>query len=510
MLREFRAPTLPVVRVPGQLTPNLLELAARPVRVAIGDEALVRVEACRKFVLDTLATGRPIYGVTTGFGPMVSFAGQDNTVDQCETTLNHLTAGQGPELDPAVVRAALLTRLWSLAHGRSGVSVSVLESLGAMLRTEFAPAVPRIGSVGASGDLVPLAHAAQALRGIGFAHVGETRMAAADALRETGLTPMELDGRDALGLVNGTSLTAAAAGLATASLERSFTAALVLSAVMADVLGCEPVYLSANLLKAFGHGHSGEVARRMRALLAGNVPSGTRSLQEPYSIRCVPQLLGAASSSLGHASGVVAADLNGVSDNPLFFPEHDEVVHGGNFFGQPVAFAADLMTTVAIQLGNLAERQLDLMIDPHRNGGLPPMLARKPGAQHGVQGVQLVATATIANMRRTGMPASVQSLPTNLHNQDVVPFGTQAALNALDQARSLRWLHGSLALALRQAMHAGGRRPTAPACAAVIDRLVELVPPIDNDRPLQSDVLRAAGLLDQIAEEEALAPGAIA
>jgi histidine ammonia-lyase/tyrosine ammonia-lyase len=202
--------------------------------------------------------------------------------------------------------------------------------------------------------------------------------------------------------------------------------------------------------------------------------------------------------------------LNGVSDNPLFFPDRDEVVHGGNFFGQPVAFAADLLTLVTTQLGNLAERQIDLLVDPHRNGGLPPMLAAGPGQQHGLQGVQLVATATVAAMRRAATPASMQSLPTNLHNQDVVPLGTQAALNALDQASSLRWLHGSLAVALRQAVHVGARPPTAPACVAILDRLIALVPAVDPDRPLETDVRHAADLLDEIAREHEHGAGATA
>jgi histidine ammonia-lyase/tyrosine ammonia-lyase len=495
----------PVLCVSGELAPDLLERAAMPVRVVIGDETLAAVARCREFVLDAIASGRSIYGATTGFGPLVSFAGREQTADQCDNTLAHLTTGHGAELAPAIVRAALLARLWSLARGRSGVSVPVVEGIAAMFRTEFAPAVPAIGSLGASGDLVPLAHATQALRGNGFAYVGQTRMTAGEALRQAGLTPLDLDGRDALAVVNGTSLTAAVAGLALASMRRSLAAAQVLSAVMADVLGCELGYLSADLLTAYGHRHAVNVAERMRALLAGAIPSGTRGLQEPYSIRCVPQLLGAAAGAIDHVSAVVTADLNGINDNPLFFPERGEVVHGGNFFGQPVAFAADQLTAVTVQLGNLAERQLDLMIDPHRNGGLPPMLATKPGEQHGVQGVQLVATATVAAMRRTATPASMQSLPTNLHNQDVVPFGTQAALNALDQARSLRWLHGSLAVALRQAVHVGGRRPTAPACAAVLDRLIDAVAAIDPDRPLQADVRRAADLLDEIASE----PGAM-
>ena len=254
--------TIPMLRVSGELTPDLLERAAKPVGVVVDEETLTKVAVCHEFLLDSLASGRSIYGASTGFGPLVSFAGRAQTADQCDNTLNHLTTGHGGDLEPPIVRAALLTRLWSLTRGRSGVSVSVIEALAAMLRTEFTPAVPRIGSVGASGDLVPLAHAGQALRGIGFAYIGEKRMAADEALRRTGLAPLELEGRDALAVVNGTSLTAAAAGLALASMHRSLNVAQVLSAVMADVLGCDPVYLSTNLLTAYGHRHAGKVAER--------------------------------------------------------------------------------------------------------------------------------------------------------------------------------------------------------------------------------------------------------
>jgi histidine ammonia-lyase len=491
----------PVLRFPGRLTLTALEAAAGPIEVNVDDDARRRVEDCREFVLDQHAAGTPIYGVTTGFGPMVAFAGRSELADQADNLLSHLTAGQGPDLAPEVVRATLLVRLWSLSQGRSGVSLGVIDALRAMLCTDFAPVVPRLGSVGASGDLVPLTHAAQALRGNGFAYVGASRMPAGDALFEAGLTPLALDGRDALGFVNGTSLAAAAGGLALAAVARSHLVAQILSATMADLLGCGLGYLSENLLTAFGHRHTMSVGRRMRELLTGAEPTGTRGLQEPYSIRCTPQLLGAVGSSLEHVRSVVMADLNGISDNPVFIPEEGEVAHGGNFFGQPVSFVADLLTNTATQMGNLAERQLDLMIDPNRNGGLPPMLATEPGKQHGVQGVQIAATATVADMRRNAVPASVQSLPTNGHNQDVVPFGSQAALNALDQARKLRWLHGSLAVALRQAVHVGPRRPVAPSCAAVMDTLVDLVPPIDPDRPLDTDVRRAADEMDAVADE---------
>jgi len=492
--------TVHTVDLTHPLRPSDLRRAAAPLHVAVTDEVRDRVRRSRdhlRAVLD--ADDRPVYGATTGFGALVGFAGRDDDADQCDNTLAHLGAGQGPQLDPAVVRATMLVRTWSLAQGASGVSVRVVEGLAAMLGTTFVPAMPRLGSVGASGDLIPLAYAAQSLRGRGWAYLDGRRMPASEALERAGLAPLVLDGRDALALVNGTSLTTAATALALDGVRAAHRAAQLLTCLLVDLLGCDPnQFLHPRLLAAYGHPAAVDVAARMRRLLAGAVPSGDRPLQEAYSIRCTPQLLGAAEEALRYVDGVVAADLVGVSDNPLFFPDDDLVLHGGNFFGQPAAFAADVLALVAAQLGNLVERQLDLLVDPARNGGLPPMLAAGPGRQHGLQGVQLAATAIVAEIRRAATPASMQSLPTNLHNQDVVPFGTQAALRAVDQAGLLRLLCGTLAVGLRQAGHVGARTPTAPACAAVFDRLAEVVPAIDPDRPLDADVVRAADLLDRL------------
>lgn len=479
------------------LRPEDLERAAGPVTVAVSGAARERLGRGRAYLRQVLGDDRPVYGATTGFGALVGFAGRPDQADQCDNTLAHLGAGQGPDLAPELVRAALLVRTWSLARGRSGVSPPVVDGLAAMLGTGLAPAVPRYGSVGASGDLIPLAYAAQALRGRGHAWLGGERLPAAEALRRSGLSPLELDGRDALALVNGTSLTSAATTLALLATRRAHRAAADLTCLLADVLGCDPGFLDSRLLAAYGHAGAEQVGARMRAQLAGAVPSGQRPLQEPYSLRCSPQLLGAAEDALRYVDGVVGADLGSISDNPLFFAEDDLVAHGGNFFGQPAAFAADVLTMVVAQLGNLLERQLDLLVDPARNTGLPPMLSPAPGAQHGLQGVQLASTALVARIRRDTVPASAQSLATNLHNQDVVPFGTEAALRALEHAGLLRLLAGSLAVGLRQAVHVGGRTPTAPANRALLERLAAVVPPVEEDRPLDADVRRAADLLDE-------------
>ncbi|MEN2423504.1 aromatic amino acid ammonia-lyase [Streptomyces rimosus] len=493
MPSTLRPPTAEL-KFPSLLTPEALETAAGPVTVRLDDDSLKAVARCHDYLHTCLEKGREIYGTTTGFGPLVVFAGQDEGADQCENVLSHLEVGQGPDLDPPVARATLLTRLWSLARGHSGVAPTAVEALVDMLGTSFAPVMPEYGSVGASGDLAPLAHAIRSLQGRGNAYLGAMRMPAAEALAAAGLRPLELTGRDALGLVNGTSVTAAGAGLALAALHRSVAAGTALTALLAGVLGCRPDFTAPEIFEALGHDDTAYRAADLRERLSGHEPSGTRALQEPYTLRCAPHILGAAESSLRHARQVVTDDLNGISDNPLFFPERDVVAHGGNFFGQQVAFAADLMSITAAQLANLAERQLDLLIDTRRNGGLNPMLAEDPGRDHGVQGVQLAATSLVVAMRRAATPAAMQSVPTNWHNQDIVPFGIQAAFTALRQARTLRLLHGSLAVALYQAVRVGARRPTAPACTRLLDALE---PTVARDRPWAVSVREAADVLDR-------------
>ncbi|MER6693884.1 aromatic amino acid ammonia-lyase [Streptomyces minutiscleroticus] len=494
--------TTDTVSPTGPLDSAVLRRAAAPLTVTVDDEARARIDRGRSF-FRALRHGdggeeRRIYGADTGFGALVGYAGRGDEADQCDNTLAHLGAGQGPDLPHEIVRGALLLRTRSLAQGFSGVSAEVVERLAAMFATTFSPAVPRYGSVGASGDLIPLAYATQALRGRGHAYVDGRRMPAAEALAAAGLRPLALDGRDALALVNGTSVTTAALALARDAVRAAHRALTDLTCLLADLLGCDPGFLDEDLLRAYGHAGAVDVGARMRHTLSGVTPSGTRPLQEPYSIRCAPQLLGAAEDALRYVDGVVTADLGGVSDNPLFFPGDagaGKVVHGGNFFGQPAAFAADLLASVTAQLGNLAERQLDLLVDPARNGGLPPMLATAPGLQHGLQGVQLATTAFVAEIRRAAAPAGMQSLPTNLHNQDVVPFGTQAALRSYDMAELLGLLCGSLALGLRQAVHVGARRPTASRCGELLDALVAAIPPVEPDRPLDADVRAATRLL---------------
>lgn len=490
------------LEISGRRRVEDIERAAAPLRVEMPVATRSAVVDCHDFVTRKAVLGEAIYGITTGYGALVGHAGTDNDDERAQGLIDFLTTGQGEALPPAVARGMLLVRLLGLARGHSGVTIDVVNALAAFLETPLAPVIPEYGSVGASGDLVPLAHAVQALMGHGEVFLDGRRIAAEDGLRRMGLEPVQLTGRDALALVNGTALTAAASALAVAQAKRSVLAALHLTAGLAEVLGVSPAFADDRLAAASGHNGVRWAARRLSGLLAGGWVGDHRPLQEVYSLRCTPQLIGAAAAALSWTNGAVEDDLNGISDNPLFFPDVDRITHGGNFFGQTLAFAADLVANVLTQLGNLAERQLDLLIDPERNGGLPPLLTADPGRRHGLTGLQISATSLVVAMRRDCTPAGMQSIATNLHNQDVVPFGNQAALTALRQSDRLRWIHGMLAVALRQAVHLQGRGFTAAGGRALLDSLA-VIDPILEDRPLDADTRRAADALDALTRAEA-------
>ncbi len=474
----------------SRLDSSDLVRAAASGRVDLDALALGTVARTHAFALAKAAGDTPIYGWKTGFGPHVEFPADERAERQGHGLICHLQAGQGADLPAEVVRGMLVFRLHTVTQGLSGVSEDAVRWLRDALRRDIVPVVPEFGSVGASGDLVPMAHAIAAYQGEGELVLLGERLPALEALRRAGMAPLELHGRDALALVNGTPLMTSLAAHAAVRHRCQIRAACRLTALLMELVDSPMASLSERLHAVSGHPSHLRVARWI-AEEADVKPSRGRCLQEPYSIRCAPQLLGAALTTLGHVESVVDRELNGVADNPLFDVEGDAVIHGGAFFGQEIAFAADALTNSVVQVANLTERQLALVLEPTRNGELPLLLSSDPGRYSGLAGVQLSATATIAEMRRLAMPASVQSIPTNGMNQDVVPLGTHAALNALKQAERLDLVLGALALALRQGYFLAERQPASNGTRGLLSSL-EAISPITKDRALSADVRSAA------------------
>lgn len=442
------------------------------------------------------AMGQPIYGLTTGFGPHVRFAADADPFTQGAGLISHLAAGWGEPAPRPVVRATIALRAQTIARGHSGIDPAAAQALLDLFSAGLCPAVPTVGSVGASGDLIPLAHVARVLTGQGRVLDDLDRPTQAlPALRAAGLEPIALTGRDALAIVNGTSFMTAFAALAAARARRLLHAAEELSGWAYRALAARAQALDPRLHAARGHPGQIESARRIaaEAHALGPFEDHSRPLQEVYSIRCAPQFLGAAREQIDHAHAVIEREINGVNDNPIVLgsPQDPAVLHGGNFQGQQIAFASDTLNAAVAHVAMLIERQLDVLLSPDLNGGAPLLLAWQPGATSGLAGAQITATALTADLRRAAAPSALASIPTNGRNQDLVSMGTMAARVALEQTDRAAAVLAVHALAITQLnfLRNAGRAPgpIAPPPARL--------PPIEgfrDDRPLHDDIDRLA------------------
>lgn len=443
--------------------------------------------------------GREIYGLTTGFGPFVACRASTDPSRQGLGLINHLASGWGDPAPAEIVRAAMILRAQTVAQGFSGIEPRVAEAFVELITAGVAPAVPEIGSVGASGDLIPLAHVVQCLAGRGEALDAEDALVpAAKALASAGLEPTELGARDALSLVNGTAFMTAYAVHALIAAERVLDRAEELTAWIYRLFAARTQPLDDRLHSARGHAGQRAAAARITGHIdahGGVVPDEHRPLQEVYSVRCAPQWLGAAREQLAHARRLIEVEINGISDNPVVIAANhahgtsDDVIHGGNFQGTQIAFATDAINTALVHTALLAERQIDVLSNPELNMGAPLLLAREPGPDAGIAGVQITATALVAEMRLGAQPAAIASIPTNGRNQDVVSMGTVAARNAHAQVDRAAGVLAACALAAAQLDH---RRRTglAPGPSADGPRWAEVYTPFEADRPTRRDLQR--------------------
>jgi histidine ammonia-lyase/tyrosine ammonia-lyase len=425
------------------LTSEVLERTAQTdaPQIRPTDAAQEALKKGRQAMEEVRDAGHSIYGVTTGFGPLHEYQSDSSSpADHAEGLIAHLATGSGDLLEKPVVRAMMGARLQSLAQGHSGIRPSTFSVLGSMLGANVVPAVPEIGSLGASGDLTPLAHVARVCFGRGqVLDAHDNPAPAGPALSQAGIEPASLDARDALALVNGTSFMTAIAALAVARSRRLLHRTEALTGWAYRLLGCSLDPLDPRLHEARGHSGQSDSAASIReeATRNGNAERDERPLQEVYSLRCAPQILGAVRDQLAYVRDVVETELNGVTDNPVLDPDAPAALHGGNFQGQQIAFAADALNEALTQMGVLAERQLDVLLSPDQTDGAPPMLAWNPGPTSGLAGAQLTATALVAELRQNAQMAGTSSIPTNGDNQDIVSMGALAARTAYDQTEHL-------------------------------------------------------------------------
>lgn len=472
--------------------------------VALGKPVYARVKACYEF-LEEFRQHRVIYGINTGFGPMAQYRISDDELQALQYNLirSHAT-GCGKPLEPEYVRAAMLCRLQVLSRGRSGVHIEALSVLEEFINHGFTPYVPRHGSVGASGDLVQMAHIALALLGEGEL-LSEGRRIPVASVSMSFPQYRYIHIREGLAMVNGTSVMCGIGLVTLLRAKRLFNWALAASALINEVAASYSDFLSPALFEARGGSGQAAVAERLRAMLEGsgclrdraaelyNAPSDehfTHKVQPYYSLRCVPQVLGPVWHTIELVEEALVGELNSVSDNPLVCPELNNVVHGGNFHGDAVSLAMDQLKMVMVRVAMLAERQLNYLMHDRINGILPPFVnLGKLGVNYGLQAAQFTATSTTAECQTLGYPMYLHSIPNNNDNQDIVSMGTNSALLCAQVVENATEVMSVLHMALTQAVDALGiEERLSPTTREVYKAVRNEFPQVVEDRALYFDL----------------------
>lgn len=478
-----------------RLTLEAVEAVAhgRRLRLRLAESAQRRVEASRAYVDRLLSQGERIYGVTTGFGLLADVVIPPERIVELQTNLVRSHAsGAGAPLSRAETRALMLLRANVLARGHSGVRPVVIERILECLEAGIHPVVPEVGSAGASGDLVPLAHLALGLMGEGLAELGGETLPASEALRRRGIEPLQYGAKEGLSFVNGTQGMLAIGVLALLRAERALEAAEVAGAASLEALRGTPDAFHARLQEARPHPGQQASAERLRALLQGSEIReshryGDPRVQDAYSLRCMPQVHGAARDALAYVRRVLEVETNSSTDNPLVFPDEGLVLSGGNFHGQPVAQVLDVLGIALADVTAMSERRVERLLNPALSG-LPAFLAIEPGVQCGLMTVQLTAADFVAESRVLSHPASVDTIPTGGGREDHVSMGMTAARKARTVVRNFETVVAIELLCAAQGLEF--LRPLKPGrgVAKAYALVRERVQPLTGDRPLQPDL----------------------
>jgi histidine ammonia-lyase len=480
---------------------SLVELAA----VAFGSDAVSispvarpRILASRKAIEQIVERDAVVYGVNTGFGKLSDVRIPQRELRQLQLNLVRSHAcGIGNPLSEAEVRAMMMLRANVLALGFSGIRCEVIELLCEMLNRGVCPVVPEKGSVGASGDLAPLAHLALSLIGEGEVSFEGQRMTSAEALRRAQLTPLQLEAKEGLALLNGTQAMHAVGGLALLRAKRLARIADIAGAVSLEALRGTPVAFDSRLQDARPHPGQKAVAEHLLSLMEGSEIrmshiDGDPRVQDAYSLRCMPQVHGAVRGALAHCEDVLLIESGSATDNPLVFAESNEVISGGNFHGAPLALTFDYVAIAIVDLMSIGERRTDRLVNPDKNEGLPAFLAREPGVQSGFMTAHVAAASLVNEARVLAHPASVDNITTSGGKEDHVSMGMTSALKLraiVDLAENL--------VAIELLAAAEGLEHRRPLKAGVgVERAFaavrKIAPPLTEDRALSADIARVA------------------
>jgi len=480
---------------------SLLPLAlGERIELALAPSAKKAVQRSRKIVDAHVQAGDIVYGITTGFGKLknVSIARSDLVELQKNLVLSH-ACGVGNPLSIQVVRIAQVLRLVGLVRGHSGVSIEVVDKLIRLFNADFVPVVPEKGSVGASGDLAPLAHMAASYMGYGEAFVGGKRMSAQKALKIAGETPLELGAKEGLALINGTEIIKALGFIAlvraiNVSKAADAIAALSIEALQGSVKPFDERFVD---LKCGNLGHA-RTSKNIRACLAKSQVLVSHAdcdrVQDPYSLRCIPQIHGAFKTALEHVASVIEMELGTVTDNPIVFADTGEVMSAGLFHGQPLSIPLDYLALATATIGNVSERRIEQLVNPDLSH-LPAFLTPKPGLNSGLMIVQVAAASLASENKSLAHPASVDTVPTSANQEDHVSMGPIAARHALgvienvESILAMEWLCAAQAREFHRDLRAGR------GAEAAYETLRTRVQPLASDRYTHTDIESACELL---------------
>ena len=486
---------------PGQLTlAQLRRISKEQVNMSLHTSALPDIHASSHLVNEVISQGRTVYGINTGFGLLANtrIANEDLETLQRSLVLSH-AAGIGELMDDATVKLVMVLKINSLARGYSGIRLKVIEALMALVNSEVYPCIPKKGSVGASGDLAPLAHMSAALLGEGQARYQGEIISSEAALKIAGLAPITLGPKEGLALLNGTQASTAFALEALFHTEDLYASATVCGALSIEAaLGSRRPF-DARIHQARGHQGQIDAAAAYRLLLGetsalGDSHIDCEKVQDPYSLRCQPQVMGACLQQIRNSADTLLVEANAVSDNPLVFLDDGDIISGGNFHAEPVAFAADNLALAIAEIGSLSERRMALLIDSSLSK-LPPFLVDNGGVNSGFMIAQVTAAALASENKSYAHPASVDSLPTSANQEDHVSMATFAARRLTDMTSNTR---GILAVELLAAVQGLDFRQPLCASASLEEVRAQLrtrVPFYDKDRYFATDIEQANSLL---------------
>ena len=506
-----------ITLVPGNATLAHWRAIYRGATPQLGAACWPAVQASADTVARIVAKGEPIYGINTGFGKLASVRIEAHDLEKLQRNivLSH-AAGVGEAMPFAITRLMMALKIASLAQGASGIRPATLALLEAMLARGVVPVVPAQGSVGASGDLAPLAHMTAVMIGVGEAFFDGIRLPAAEALAKAGLETIVLGPKEGLALLNGTQFSTANALAGLFEAEVLFRSALVTGALATDAARGSDAPFDARIHALRKHRGQIETADALRGLLAGSAIRdshriGDERVQDPYCLRCQPQVMGACLDVLRQAASLLHTEANGVSDNPLIFVGTDggvdEALSGGNFHAEPVAFAADMIALTVCEIGSLAERRVAMLVDPALSG-LPAFLCPKPGLNSGFMIPQVTAAALVSENKQRAYPASVDSIPTSANQEDHVSMAAHGARRLLPMIENASAVIGIELLAAAQGcdFHTGLR--SSASLEAVRGLLRAVVPQLDEDRHFHPDMEKAIALVRGSAVVDAVVAAA--